>query len=93
MGSAVAGKLLCRGKHIAAGQTLVTFSCLLVRSWLGLELLGLDLLGLELLDLKLLGFQLLGLEVVGGGEVGLQVCLHCWQVGELLPAIATLPPG
>ena len=88
MGSAVACKLLCSGKHIAASQTLVTFSCLLVRSWLGL-----DLLGLELLDLKLLGFQLLGLEVVGGGEVGLQVCLHCWQVGELLPAIATLPPG
>ena len=93
MGSAVAGKLLCRGKHIAAGQTLVTFSCLLVRSWLGLELLGLDLLGLELLDLKLLGFQLLGLEVVGGGEVGLQVSFHCWQVCELLPTIATLPSG
>ena len=71
----------------------MTLSWLLVGSWLGLELLGLKVLGLDLLDLKLLGLQLLGLEVVGGGEVGLQVCLHCWQVCELLPAIATLPPG
>ena len=88
MGSAVACKLLGRGKHIAAGHTLVTLSWLLVGSWLSLDLLGLELLGFELL-----GLQLLGLEVVGGGEVGLQVCLHCWQVGELLPAIATLPSG
>ena len=78
VGSAVAGKLLCCGKHIAASQTLVTFSWLLMSSWLGLDLLGL---------------QLLGLEVVGGGEVGLQVSLHCWQVCELLPTIATLPSG
>ena len=88
MGSAVACKLLCSGKHVAAGHTLVTLSWLLVGSWRGLDLLGLELLGFELL-----GLQLLGLEVVGGGEVGLQVCLHCWQVGELLPAIATLPSG
>ena len=88
MGSAVACKLLCSGKHVAAGHTLVTLSWLLVGSWLGLKLLG-----FELLDLKLLGLKLLGLEVVGGGEVGLQVSLHCWQVRELLPTIATLPSG
>ena len=93
MGSAVACKLLCSGKHVAAGHTLVTLSWLLVGSWLGLELLGLKVLGLDLLDLKLLGLQLLGLEVVGGGEVGLQVSFHCWQVRELLPTIATLPSG
>ena len=66
----------------------MTLSWLLVGSWLGLELLGLKVLGLDLLDLKLLG-----LEVVGGGEVGLQVSFHCWQVRELLPTIATLPSG
>ena len=78
MGSAVAGKLLCRGKHVAAGQTLVTLSWLITLMRMGLELLGLEVVGLK---------------VVGRGEVGLQVSLHCWQVCELLSAIATLPSG
>ena len=30
--------------------------------------------------------------LVGRGEVGLQVGFHGWQVGELLSAVATLPP-
>ena len=30
--------------------------------------------------------------LVGRGKVGLQVGFHGWQVGELLSAVATLPP-
>ena len=30
--------------------------------------------------------------LVGRGQVGLQVGFHGWQVGELLSAVATLPP-
>ena len=75
MGFAVTGKFLGRGKDVAAGQTLVALSWLLVTCLrLGLKLL-------------------LVLQVMRGGEVGLQVSLHGWQVCELLSTIATLPSG
>ena len=52
MGFAVTGKLLRRGKHVAACQTLVTLP------WLGGSwLLGLNLLGLKVLGGGEVGFQ------------------------------------
>ena len=76
MGSAVARQLLRRGKNIAASRTLM-------------PLLGCLLSNNRLGRTWLLRWLQM---LVGRGKVGLQVGFHGWQVCELLPAVATLPP-
>ena len=76
MGSAVACQLLCRGKNIATSGTFM-------------PLLGCLLSNNRLGRTWLLRWLQM---LVGRGEVGLKVGFHGWQVGELLSAVATLPP-
>ena len=66
-------------KLLGRGKDIAASQTLVTLPRWRLSWLGLDLL--------------LGVEVVRGGEVGLQVSLHCWQVGELLSTVTTFPSG